>query len=114
LPIFKQAVKDIKSYVSKAHFDRNFITVGFLFCKEIMPYVDHDLMQSLIKRAVGQFDFMTPAQVSYICLNSHMLHDKDDRNRRCKIELFKRLDEYLIKNESKFMSSDKLINRKTA
>ena len=43
-----------------------------------------------------------------------MLHDKDDRNRRCKIDLFKRLDEYLIKNESKFMQSDKLISRKTA
>jgi hypothetical protein len=64
-----------------------------------MPYVDHDLMQSLIKRTIEIFDSLTPAQISYITLNSHMLHDKDDRNRRSKIELFKRLDEYLLKNE---------------
>jgi hypothetical protein len=54
-------VKDIKTYVSKSHFDRNFITVGFLFCKEIMPYVDHDLMQALIKRTIEHFDALTPA-----------------------------------------------------
>jgi hypothetical protein len=92
-------VKDVKGYIQKAHFDRNFITIGFLFCKEIMPYVDHEIMQVLIRKTIEQFDSLSPAQISYVCVNSHMLHDKDDKNRRVKIELFKRLDEYLQKNE---------------
>jgi hypothetical protein len=79
-----------------------------------MPYVDHELMQSLIRRTIDQFDNLTAAQISYICLNSHMLHDKDDRNRKVKIELFKRLDDYMTKNEAKFMQNDKLISRKTS
>lgn len=43
-----------------------------------------------------------------------MLHDKEEKNRKIKVELFKRLDEYLVKNEAKFISSDKLVGRKTA
>ncbi len=41
LPFFNHVVKDIKNYVARVHhFDRNFITVCFLFCKELMPYID--------------------------------------------------------------------------
>lgn len=57
LPIFKRVVKDIKEYVGRVkHFDRNYISVCFLFCKEIMPYVDTDLMKDLIMRTVESFD----------------------------------------------------------
>jgi hypothetical protein len=45
LPIFGKVVRDIKNYCARVHhFDRNFISIGFLFCKDIMPYVDYELM----------------------------------------------------------------------
>ena len=60
-PIFMKVVKDIKNYVGRVHhFERDYLTVGFLFCKEVMPYVDHDLMQSLIRRTIQNFDKLTP------------------------------------------------------
>lgn len=112
LPIFNKVVKDIKNYVARVHhFDRNFITVGFLFCKEVMPYVDHELMQSLIKRTIADFDQLTPNQLSYSCLHSFLLHNNDPKNRKMKEELFNRLEEYLDKNQR---SLEEQITRKSA
>jgi hypothetical protein len=49
LPIFGKVVRDLKIYCSRVHhFDKNFISIGFLFQKEIMPYVDSELMKSLV------------------------------------------------------------------
>lgn len=79
------------------YFDHNFITVGFLFCKDILPWVDHELMQILIKRTIQSFDILTPDQISYACLNSYLLIDKDPKNRALKEDLFGKLDEYLQK-----------------
>jgi hypothetical protein len=51
LPIFGKVVRDLKNYCSRVHhFDKDFLTVGFLFCKEIMPYVDLELMRALVSR----------------------------------------------------------------
>ena len=79
------------------HFDRDFITVGFLFCKDIMPWVDHELMQALIKRTIQLFEQLTPEQISYACLNSYLLIDKDAKNLALKEELFGKLDSYIQK-----------------
>ena len=49
LHIFGKVVRDLKIYCSRVHhFDKNFISIGFLFQKEIMPYVDSELMKSLV------------------------------------------------------------------
>jgi hypothetical protein len=79
------------------HFDRDFISVGFLFCKDILPWVDFELMQILIKRTIQFFDTLTPDQISYACLYSYMLIDKDPKSRSLKEDLFSKLDEYLGK-----------------
>jgi hypothetical protein len=51
LPIFGKVIRDIKNYCQRVHhFDKDFLTVGFLFCKEIMPYVDLELMRALVSR----------------------------------------------------------------
>ncbi len=97
LPIFGKIVRDIKNYCVRVHhFDRNFITVGFLFCKDIMPYVDYELMQGLIRRTLQNFDQLSSDQIAYCCLNSHLLIDKDPKNRALKEQLFQRLEEYLV------------------
>jgi hypothetical protein len=92
-------VRDIKNYVTKVrHFDKNFITVCFYFCKEIMPYVDHELIQGLIMRTVENFENLTIAQLSYSSLNSFLLHDKDPKSRVVRTELISTLENYLEKN----------------
>lgn len=112
LPFFRNVVRDIKNYVTRVHhFDRHFITVGFLFCKELMPFVDHELMQALIKRTIENFESISPEQISYACLHSFLLHDKDHKNRLIKEELFKRLEQYLDFNEAMLMEG---VNRKAA
>ena len=114
LPFFTKVVKDIKTYITKVHhFDHNFIEIGFLFCKEVMPYVDHDLMQALIKRTVQCFDKLTPYQISYSCINSFLLHDKDQSKRALKVDLFTRLEDYIIAKQNT-MIEDKQVNRKCA
>lgn len=93
------------------NFDRDFITVGFLFCKDIMPWVDHELMQALIKRTIQLFDELTPEQISYACLNSYLLIDKDPKNFALKEELFGKLDRYIQKMGT---NSEEKISRKCA
>jgi hypothetical protein len=76
-----------------------------------MPYVDHELMQGLIRRTIQNLNFLTPQQLSYACLNSFILHDKDPRSREVKTELFTRLEEYLDINQGNLVES---ISRKSA
>lgn len=53
MPIFPKLVKDIKKYVSRVkYFDRNFITIGFLFQIEVLGAIDSDLVVALIKRTI--------------------------------------------------------------
>lgn len=113
-PIFMKVVRDIKQYVSRVHhFDRDFITVCYLFCKEVMPYVDHDLMQNLIRRTIHNFDKLTPDQISYAVLNSFLLHDKDPKFRQMREDLFDRFENFIITNEATLLTGEK-IGRKTA
>jgi hypothetical protein len=82
MKVFNRLVKDIRTYVTKVRrFDPNFISVCFLFQKEVMPYVDHDLMLALIKRTIEYCPELTPSQLSYACLHSILLHDKSIKNR---------------------------------
>ena len=104
-PIFNKVVRDIKNYVSRVHhFDRNFITVAFLFCKEVMPYVDHELMQGLIRRTIQNFDKLSPDQISYAAVNSFLLHDKDPKYKIQREDLFSRLEEYIISKQNDLLS----------
>ena len=53
MPIFPKLVKDIKKYVSRVkYFDRNFITIGFLFQIEVLGAIDSDFVVSLVKRTI--------------------------------------------------------------
>lgn len=112
LPIFNKIVKDIRNYVLRVHhFDKNFVTIGFLFCKEVMPYVEPELMQGLIKRTVENFEVMSPDQISYACLTSFLLHDQYSKNRQIKQELFRKLEEYLEINHNSLTQG---LSRKSA
>jgi len=53
-----------------------------------MPYVDHELMQALIRRTLENFDKLSLEQLSYACLHSFLLHDKDPKHRLLREELF--------------------------
>lgn len=83
-----------------------------------MTSVDHDLIQGLIKRTIENFELISPEQISYACLHSFLLQEKDHKNRDhnkrlIKEELFKRLELYLNSNIGKLME-DNDMNRKTA
>ena len=112
LHIFGKVVRDLKIYCQRVHhFDKNFISIGFLFQKEIMPYVDNELMKALVQRTNQFFDQLTADQISYASLNSYMFNDKDPRNRKIKEELFANIDKYL---EAKQSDPKNEISRKCA
>lgn len=83
---------------SNQYFDNDFITVGFLICKQVLVHPDQGIMRPLFVRVNKNFNQLSPQDLAFACENSSLLSDKESTSREIKDEFFNKLEEYIYQN----------------